>query len=95
MRSSDALEQPGDKATADEKSTRHESSDLQHPQSKGQWHMAQPGLWVADQSWQQHQHEDGEEVFDYQPADRDMAGWCVQVVVVRQHPHQDHGAGHR
>ena len=44
-----------------------------------------------------HEHEDqnGEQVLHDQPADRDMPGRRVQLTMVRQHAHQDDGAGDR
>ena len=51
---------------------------------------------TAEDGRQQDQHEDGEQVLDDQPADGDVAGRRVQVVVVRRGRAIEHdGAGDR
>ncbi|HTM30239.1 MAG TPA: hypothetical protein VL263_02990 [Vicinamibacterales bacterium] len=48
---------------------------------------------VADDRRQQHERQHGQDVFDHEPADRDVAGLCVEIVVVGEHPHEHHRAG--
>jgi hypothetical protein len=50
---------------------------------------------VREDRGHQHQDEDGEEVLDDQPPDRDVAGRRVQLAVVGQDADQHDRAGHR
>ncbi len=43
----------------------------------------------------QYQHEDGQQVFDDQPADGNVAGACMEIAIVREHANQHDRAGHR
>ena len=90
-----AVEQPGDEPPADEERQGHQRGDLDHGEPEADGDPPRPGSAAAEDGRQQHQHEDGEQVFDDQPADRDVAGRRVQVAVVREDAHQHDRARHR
>src|SRR5690606_9712762 len=47
----------------------------------------------ARQRWEQHEDEDGDEILDDQPADRDAAIGRVDYATVLERPQQDYGTG--
>ena len=93
----DAVEQPGDEPPPPTRNVSATSAaTLTSGEPDGRAAIAAaPAPARAEDGRQQHQHEDREQVLDDEPADGDVAGRRVQVVVVGQHADQHDGAGDR
>jgi hypothetical protein len=86
-------EQPRDEAAADQQGEAHQQRQFDDGPAQRLGDSRRPGLLGAEEDGEEHEHQDGEEVLDHQPADGDVAGRGVQLVVVGEHPQQHHGAG--
>ena len=80
------VEQPRDDASAaDEDEGRRAAATLTAASAERQRpRLESPALPRAKSAGSMHEHEDGEEVLDDEPADGDVAGARVQVAVVRR-----------
>ncbi len=87
----DVVQHPRDHARADDDRERHQRGHLERRQPERQ-PQRRVVLAAAKERGKQHQHEDGEQVLDHQPADGDVAGFGVELVVVGQHANQHDGA---
>ncbi len=80
---------------ADDGGEGDQPGDLQRRQAERQRQVGSRRRPGSKQRRQQHQHDDGEQVLDDEPADGDVAGGRVQVAVVGEHADEHHRAGHR
>jgi hypothetical protein len=90
-----SVEYPGDHPSADQEGEGDERRDLEDGQHDGQGQLAGAADLRAEHDRQQDQDEDGVQVLNNQPADRDVPGPRVQGTVVGEDAGQDDRAGHR
>ncbi len=91
------IEDARDDARANDKRERDERADFEDREPERQRQCPDAAGPFAEDHGQQHEHQDREQIFDHEPADRDVAGRGVQIVVIgqdaREYDRARHGKG--
>ena len=89
------VEQPRHHPPASEEDQGHHGDDLHRGQASRHGHAADPAPPGAKDGGKEYQRDDGEQILDDQPANRDVPGGRIQLSMVGQNPDKHDSTCHR